>query len=174
MAVQFVEVTTEKHRKQLAAAADEVWHEFFSELLSLEQIDYMVDRFQSLPALTKQMQQEGYRYFFLCDGGKTLEDGSPAVMGYTGVRVDGDKLFLSKLYLLAPFRGQGYASQAFAFLTGLCKGLSLKAIWLTVNRHNKHSIAVYKARGFETVREQVTEIGHGFVMDDYVMELQVQ
>ena len=41
-------------------------------------------------------------------------------------------------------------------------------IWLTVNKHNNGTIAVYKKFGMKIIRSQVTDIGNGFVMDDYV------
>ena len=48
------------------------------------------------------------------------------------------------------------------------------ARWLTVNRYNDHTIDVYKHWGFTVAREQCADIGNGFVMDDYVMELEVK
>lgn len=163
MRITFEAVRTPERIEALAAIADEVWHEHFASILSPEQIDYMVERFQSVPALTDQLQNQGYRYFFLTLGGVRI--------GYTGVRPDGEgKLFLSKLYILKPYRGQGYASEAFAFLERLCAEEGLSAIWLTVNRFNTNTIAVYEKKGFVTVRTQVADIGSGFVMDDYIME----
>lgn len=95
-------------------------------------------------------------------------------MGYTGIHPEDGKLFLSKLYLRKECRGLGLASQAFAFLEDYCRAHGLSAIWLTVNRHNDHSVQVYEHKGFVTVREQAADIGHGYVMDDFVMEKQVQ
>jgi ribosomal protein S18 acetylase RimI-like enzyme len=46
-------------------------------------------------------------------------------------------------------------------------------IWLTVNRYNDATIAVYEKKGFRTVRTQVADIGNGFVMDDYIMEKEI-
>ena len=48
----------------LAGVANEVWHEFFPCILSDEQIDYMVDKFQSYDAMKKQME-DGYEYYFV-------------------------------------------------------------------------------------------------------------
>ena len=62
------------------------------------------------------------------------------------VRQEEDKLFLSKFYISKEHRGRGYASQAMAFLEELCKDRSLSHIWLTVNRHNEASIAVYEKK----------------------------
>ena len=44
---------------------------------------------------------------------------------------------------------------------------------MTVNRNNTGSVAAYEKMGFQKVREQVAEIGGGYVMDDYIMELPV-
>lgn len=55
----------------------------------------------------------------------------------------------------------------------LCKLRNLNKIWLTVNKRNFRSIDVYKHFGFETVREEYTDIGAGYVMDDYIMELKL-
>ena len=43
-------------------------------------------------------------------------------------------------------------------------------ISLTVNKHNSNSIEAYKKMGFEIIRPMVTDIGSGYVMDDYYME----
>lgn len=161
--VDFVRVETEEQLKELAAIADEVWHQHFSSILSLEQIDYMVDKFQSEPAMRVQMEQDGYEYYFISVNGVNA--------GYTGIRPDGDRLFLSKLYLLQRYRGNGYASRAFEFLKDICRKRGLRAVWLTVNRYNYDTIKVYKKKGFRVIDEQVTDIGNGFVMDDYFMEM---
>lgn len=162
MSLKFSPVKSGEDIALLAKVADEVWHEFFVDILPAGQIDYMVEKFQSVTALTRMIGDEGYEYFFLSLGG--------CPVGYTGIRATDGKLFLSKLYILKAHRGKGYASRAFEFLEGICGARELKAIWLTVNRYNEHSIAVYKKRGFKVVTTQVADIGNGYVMDDYVME----
>lgn len=164
MKLQFIPVETQSRIRLLASLADKVWHEFFPGIITEEQVDYMVERFQSEKALTRQIAEEGYEYFFM------ELNGIP--IGYFGVHVEADrkKLFLSKLYLLKSYRGKGYATQAFQFLEGVAMAFHLKSIYLTVNRGNSHSVDVYKNWGFVTVKEEVTDIGNGFVMDDYIME----
>lgn len=149
----------------LAMLADDIWHQHFITILSEDQIDYMVDKFQSAPAMTKQMVNEGYEYYFI------VVDG--VEVGYTGIKNDLDKLFLSKLYLRKEHRGKGYASAVFEQLEEISRQRNLTSIWLTVNRFNEDTIAVYKKKGFETIRTQVADIGDGYVMDDYVMELKI-
>lgn len=161
----FSKVTTDEEVRDLANLASEIWHEYFVSIISNEQIDYMVEKFQSYPAMTDQIHNQGYEYYFL-----TVQ-GAP--VGYLGIKQEEGKLFLSKFYIQNEHRGKGYGSRAMEFLVELCKQRGLTAIWLTVNRYNDSTIAVYEKKGFRTVREQVADIGNGFVMDDFVMEKQL-
>lgn len=148
--------------EELAALAKPIWTDHFTPIIGARQTAYMIEKFQSAPAMRDQMENQGYHYyFFLCDGQKA---------GYTGVRRDGDSLFLSKIYVDKAFRRRGLASHGIAFLTDLCRREGLRKIWLTVNKHNDGSIACYRSLGFTVAYPLVTDIGNGFVMDDYVME----
>ncbi|NUU74454.1 GNAT family N-acetyltransferase [Paenibacillus xylanilyticus] len=161
----FPQVSTSEEMAELARLAAEIWQEYYVAIITLEQIDYMIQKYQSESAIKEQIDQQGYEYYFI------QRDDSP--VGYMSVRQEEEKLFLSKFYIGKEHRGQGFASQAFAFLEQLCIERSINLIWLTVNRHNESSIAVYEKKGFQTVREQVADIGHGYVMDDFIMEKEI-
>lgn len=150
--------------KQLADMADKVWHEYFPCILSAEQIDYMVDKFQSEHAMKEQINRS-YEYYFIC------ADNKPC--GYIGLHCEEEKMFLSKLYLMKDMRGNGIAGKAFKFIFELTKQYGKNAVYLTVNKYNNHSIDVYKHEGFVVIDTAVTDIGSGFVMDDYIFEKQL-
>lgn len=166
MSLRITHVNTAEQIAELARLAAEIWREYYVSIITMEQIDYMIETFQSVSAITEQIHGQGYEYYLI--------ESDDFMAGYMSVRQDEGKLFLSKFYIGKEYRGRGYASQAMAFLEQLCQDRNLSHIWLTVNRHNESSIAVYKKKGFRTVREQVAEIGNGFVMDDYVMEKEIQ
>lgn len=142
-----------------------IWHEAYRGIVSREQIAYMIERFQSVRAITEQVALDGYRYFLLEDEGRAV--------GYCGVQPRDGALFLSKIYLLAEVRGRGYFRQMLAYLLDLCGEIGARTIWLTVNRHNERAIGAYRRAGFREARTQVADIGGGYVMDDYVMEREV-
>ena len=157
----------QKDVKKLAELASEIWHEYWPCILTSEQIDYMVDKFQSENAIINQIENENYTYYFL------KVDGN--VAGYTGVSNRGDYLFLSKLYIKKEFRHKGYGKKAFEEI----KKLGFNRIQLTVNKYNKNTIDAYLKYGFKIINKAVTDIGNGFVMadigcgyvmDDYIME----
>ncbi|MCI8360429.1 MAG: GNAT family N-acetyltransferase [Clostridiales bacterium] len=147
-----------------AKLAGEIWREHYGAILEPGQIEYMLQQFQSPAAIARQIE-EGYRYFLL------KAEGRPA--GYLAVKPEGERLFLSKLYMAKECRRRGFASQALEYLCGLCKRDGHKTIYLTVNKRNHGSIAAYGRLGFSKAREQTADIGNGYVMDDYIMERQV-
>ena len=107
---------------------------------------------------------ENYEYFI-----KKVVPVAEAAGVYIGIHPETDALFLSKLYLHKDYRGRHIATQAFHFLIDLCKKRGLKKIWLTCNKHNDSSLAVYHHLGFQVTDTQEADIGNGFIMDDYIM-----
>lgn len=162
----FTHVITVEEIAEVARLAAEIWREYYVSIITIEQIDYMIGKYQAVPAITDQIHHQGYEYYLI------HHDGSSTI-GYMSVRQEEEKLFLSKFYIGKEHRGRGYASQAMAFLEQLCKDRNLSHIWLTVNRHNESSIAVYEKKGYRTVREQIADIGNGFLMDDFIMEKEI-
>ena len=163
--MQFEKVVTEEQIRILAQVADIVWHDAFKDIITLDQIEYMIEKFQSFNALSEAINKNSYEYYFI-----KIDNN---IAGYTGIKAENEKLFLSKLYILKEYRGKQLASKAFDFIENLAKGKNLKAVWLTVNRNNNHAIEVYKHKGFVVTRTQVADIGNGFVMDDYIFEKKI-
>ena len=161
--MRLIPIQTTEEIQDLANLADEIWHEYFPCILTAAQIDYMVEKFQSVSALTAQIAS-GYQYQIL------YQDEKPA--GYFGVCLQKDgSLFLSKLYLKQAFRGKGLARIEFEAVCQIARKQNASSVWLTVNKYNAQAIAVYKHFGMKCIRSQVTEIGNGFVMDDHVFSL---
>ena len=149
---------TEEMFDQLEKLADQLWHESYGKLLSAGQITYMLQQFQCRSAFERQMR-EGYIY-----RGLVIDDN---LVGYTGTQKQDDRIFLSKLYLSKKYHGLGLGKALLEdciFLYPECK-----AIYLTVNKYNP-SYQIYRHLGFEAIDSVVTDIGEGYVMDDYIMQ----
>ena len=167
MAINIRTAVDDGDLRKIAEMADTIWHEAFAGIITEEQINYMVEKFQSHRAVKDQVENHGYRYFILS------EDGNDA--GYCGVQpCDDGSLYLSKMYLKKEFRGHGLFAEMTAYLKEMCRREGLGSIWLTVNKHNARAIAAYEKNGYRNIRSQVADIGQDFVMDDYVFELKIQ
>ena len=162
--LEFIEVKL-NNIKEFAELTTEIWHEYWTCILSNEQIDYMVDKFQSENAITNQINNENYTYFYI------VYDKQKA--GYIGLSNKQDYLFLSKLYLKKEYRHKGIGKKAFDFIKQFAENNGYNKIQLTVNKYNENTINAYNKWGFKTVDSVITDIGNGFVMDDYIMEYSI-
>lgn len=162
--LRLLAVTNEELVLAVSTLAEEIWHEHFDPIIGSDQVDYMLEKFLSFDALTEQINN-GYEYFLI------IEEYN--FVGFTGIHEEEDSLFLSKLYIHKDFRGRHYSTIVFDRLLELCKMRNLKKIWLTCNRNNSNTLAVYDHWGFKKVREEATDIGQGYVMDDFILEKEV-
>ncbi len=155
----FEPVTLPEDISLLHSLAKEIQIPYFTPMIGEAQITYMLDLFLSEDAVKEQLQK-GYQYRLV------YADG--ILCGYFGVCPEGEKLFLSKFYLKEEFRGNGIASKMMEEVCNLGEGL--KAVYLTVNKQNHHPILVYQSLGFSITDSVETDIGNGYIMDDYIME----
>lgn len=156
-----IKAQTSNQIQEIASLAQIIWHEHFTPIIGIDQVEYMLDKFQSTGALTSQIES-GYEYYQLYDEGDFC--------GYCGIHPENSKLFLSKLYLKKEYRGRHLATKAFLFLKNLCLERGLSSIWLTCNKYNENTLSVYKHFGFQIVDTQEADIGNGYIMDDYILE----
>ena len=164
--MDFLNIKTDNQIKELVIFASEIWHEYWPCLLTIEQIDYMVNLFQSYEVVKSAVKNKGYIYKIIRYNGENA--------GYFGVCPEDNKLFLSKLYVKKEFRHCGIGKSSFEHILKIARDLNKKIIYLTVNKNNKTAICAYFKWGFKNVKSVVTDIGSGFVMDDYIMEYNLQ
>jgi RimJ/RimL family protein N-acetyltransferase len=161
----FKKATTEKQIAQIEAIAKEIWHEHYVPIIGLEQVTYMLNKFNSKAAISENIAIDGDIYFLIINDDE--------VIGYIGIKINTDELFLNKLYVHSKQRGQGIGKKAMKFLKQLALENNLQKVTLRVNIYNSNSIAAYEKFGFKTIAEDVADIGGGYVMDDYIMELEL-
>lgn len=164
MVMNIREIFSEADVRRLAKVARIVWREANVSFCTPEQVEYMIERYQSFEAISGQLMH-GYRYFL-------IEEGD-VIMGYFGVQPQGERLFLSKFYILKEYRGRKLFSLGMQYMIELCKESGLESIYLTVNRNNTHAYEVYLAKNFKVIAEEDNPIGEGFEMNDYIMEYEV-
>ena len=146
--------------------AGEVWRQYYPAIISKEQIEYMLEKFQSFDAVSKQIANEKYRYFLMKDGG--------SFEGFFAIAPKDDALFLSKIYIRESKRGLGFAKKSVSFIKEIAKKEGFNNISLTVNRENEPSIKAYLKLGFKIDGEMDVDIGNGYVMNDYKMVMEVR
>ena len=76
---------------------------------------------------------------------------------------------LHKLYLLPEMQGRGLGSRLLQHVEREVRAGAGRRLILSVNKRNAKAITAYKRNGFVIAESVVTDIGGGFVMDDYIM-----
>ncbi|MEG0071056.1 MAG: GNAT family N-acetyltransferase [Raoultibacter sp.] len=168
MTIALHPIKTDEEIHDVADMASSIWHEYWPAILTEAQLEYMVDTMQSFEAIKHAINQDGYRYYFIVDEARQR-------VGYTATHPEESerRLFISKIYLYASARGKHYASRVIDYYEKTGKEEGFKALYLTVNKHNELGCRAYRGRGFSIIDAVETDIGHGFIMDDYIMEKQL-
>ena len=152
-------VTSDEQIEQVVSLALEIWTEHYTSIIGIEQVNYMLDKFQS-NSVIKQQIDEGLHYFLL---------GNDIPIGYLALKVESPDIIVSKIYLLASFRNQGYGKLLIQFAENFSQENRCTQLKLTVNKYNLATIQAYKKLGFTQKREVVFDIGNVYIMDDYEM-----
>ncbi|HKI70128.1 MAG TPA: GNAT family N-acetyltransferase [Verrucomicrobiae bacterium] len=154
---------TEADLPAVSKLANVIWRACYPGMITTAQIDYMLARMYSLNALCEEICSQGIRYDQL------FVNGDLAGFASCGPTAEPDVIKLHKLYLLPELHGRGLGSLLLQQVEQEVRAAGGRRLILSVNKHNAKAIATYRRNGFAIVGSVVTDIGAGFVMDDYVM-----
>ncbi|EUJ47811.1 GNAT family N-acetyltransferase [Paenilisteria rocourtiae] len=146
--------------QHISELAHYIWHEHYPSIITKEQIDYMLKKFQSADTIYSEIEN-GTTYL--------MAYKSTTFVGYAAFYQKGAELFLSKLYINPAYHKQGIGKQLFAEIIQFAQNNNLPSIRLFVNKYNTNSIEAYKKMGFSVEKALITDVGGGFIMDDYTM-----
>ncbi|MGA9778751.1 MAG: N-acetyltransferase family protein [Limisphaerales bacterium] len=154
---------TEEHLPAIVELAGIIWRACYPGIISRAQIDYMLARMYSLDVLHDEIRSRGIHYDQL------LVDDRPAGFASYGPTAEPGVIKLHKLYLLRELHGRGLGSRLLQHIEREVRTGGGHRLILSVNKRNAQAVAVYKRNGFVIAESVVTDIGDGFVMDDYIM-----
>jgi GNAT superfamily N-acetyltransferase len=155
--------TAEANLPAVSELAGVIWCACYPVIITNEQIDYMLARMYSLDVLRDEIRSQGIRYDQL------LVDGKLAGFASYGPASQPSVMKLHKLYLLPELHGRGLGSYLLQRCEQEVRAAGARRLMLSVNKRNTKAIAAYQRNGFVIAESVVTDIGGGFVMDDYVM-----
>ncbi|HEY2574354.1 MAG TPA: GNAT family N-acetyltransferase [Verrucomicrobiaceae bacterium] len=148
---------------EISRLAHVIWPEVYSAIITPAQIEYMLGKGYTPGVLRDDMAVREVTYALIREGPKNI--------GYLAWSADAEQrsAFLHKLYLLPDRHGHGIGAQALAWVEEAARARGFSRLRLRVNRKNTRAIRAYVRAGFAFENELCTDIGKGFVMDDFVM-----
>lgn len=139
--------------------AQKIWWAHYPEIISDEQIEYMLDMMYSPDSLERQLR-----------GGATFRlvvVENQAIGFISTCRTGEGEYFLDKFYIETTQHRRGVGARVFEQV--LATMPDLRELRLKVNRRNFRSINFYFKMGFFIEKNVDFDIGRGWVMDDFQM-----
>lgn len=156
---------TKAHFQEMEAFGREVLPEVYAPFFPREWADYLVESGHTVSALEAQVA-EGYRHYRI--------EVSGELAGYFALHAREDGvMILTHLYVRSAFRGQGVGQKVMSWVAREAKALGVPAIELVVLRKNKAAVKFYQRNGYVILKEVLTEIGPGVVLEDYEMRKEI-
>lgn len=143
--------------------AEKIWNYAYTDILSKNQIKYMLELMYSENEITKHLENPNYHYNLIYNN-----EILAGFMGYENHYED-HTTKLHRIYLLQEFKGKGLGKKSLEFLKEKTSASGNKRIILNVNKDN-NAKGVYESQGFKVYDEAVFDIGENYVMDDFLME----
>ncbi|MBY0543752.1 MAG: GNAT family N-acetyltransferase [Sphingobacteriaceae bacterium] len=146
--------------------AELIWPQTYTEYINEEQLRYMLDLMYNKGELLSQLQQ-GYTFLIAEDGSKDVGFACSSL-----IDAETKTYKLHKLYVLPEMHGKGVGKILINEIKNLAERNGGKFLQLNVNRNNKAK-DFYLKGGFKIKETVDVNIGNGFFMNDYVMELSI-
>ena len=140
------------------------WPDAYGTYISMAQLNYMLDMMYSDDSLLNQINN-GHQFYI-------AEHGSEAI-GFASVSKEANNACkLNKLYVLPTAQKTGAGKALLHKAIEYATANNANCLYLQVNKKN-NAQQFYSKHGF-TIREAaILEIGGGYIMDDYIMELKL-
>jgi ribosomal protein S18 acetylase RimI-like enzyme len=147
--------------------AREIWLAHYAAIISREQIEYMLAQRYSPELIRAELA-----------GGEVFWDvlwTRGALAGFSSYFPSGNpgEMKLDKLYVHPARQRRGFGGAMIARAAAVARERGCSRLVLAVNKRNAAAIAAYRKHGFVVVDAVVKDIGGGFVMDDYIMALEL-
>ena len=147
--------------------AKKTWPSAYLEIIGQAQIDYMLDKMYSEVELSNQME-EGHVFLIAEQNGQAI-----GFAGFSLITPNMQTYKLHKLYVLPEMQGSGLGKKLIDEIIRMISVEQGRSIILNVNKGNKAKF-FYEKLGFLIIEDVKLDIGSGFFMDDYVMELELE
>ena len=139
--------------------SENIWKQHYINIISMEQINYMLGKMYSTEQLTAELNNPEYEYHLALVDDKAC--------GYMAIsKHNENEYLLHKFYILEAARFKGLGEKIFHLVFD---GRTYNKIQLFVNRQNFKSVNFYFKMGFRISVVIDNHFGEGYYMNDFIM-----
>lgn len=142
------------------------WQETYRDIISQDQISYMLEQMYSSVSLAEQMNVLRHRFVLV------RQDETSALEGFVSYETNygnSSVTKLHKLYVLPQSQGFGLGRILIDEVCKEAKSEGNRSVRLNVNRNNR-AIDFYQHIGFDVIGKEDIDIGSGYLMEDNILE----
>lgn len=149
----------------IQSLAHTIWPVCYKEMLSADQLNYMLDMMYSHESLQYQIEKQQHTFVI------AYEDDKPVGFAafYPKYNISPAIYRLDKIYVLPDLHKKGIGKKLVEHIIAEIKLLGASILELNVNRKN-NAVSFYEKLGFIITKEVDVPIGKGYFMNDYVMQ----
>lgn len=143
--------------------AYQIWPPTYSNILSQQQLEYMLELFYDEKALQKNVI-ENHQFILIRENGVEV--------GFADYELHYKKeptTRIHKIYVLPETQGKGYGKKMIQYIENKALEAYDIKLSLNVNRFNKAKY-FYESQGFRIAFEEDVELDFGYLMEDFRME----
>jgi ribosomal protein S18 acetylase RimI-like enzyme len=157
-----------EHIDTIQSLANETWQVAYKEILSPAQLAYMLQLIYSKESLIAQLKEKHHQFIIAFENNEAAGFASYGLKNEQAAGV----YKLHKIYVSPHMQGKGVGGMLLQYILNEIKPGNATDLELNVNRNNK-AIEFYKSIGFTIIEAADIDIGNGYFMNDYVMNLKL-
>ena len=158
-----ISAVTAADLQNVAQLAREVWYLHYPGIVTVSQIDYMLEQRYQPDAIASQISS-GEAWWDKLEVQSKLAGFASYEPGSDSATVKLDKLYVHQRVMRC-----GFGSALLGHVEEQSRGRGFGTIFLQVNKGNAASIAFYRNSGFKVTDQVKVDIGNGFVMNDFIL-----
>lgn len=139
-----------------------IWPDAYGDILSKDQIDFMLEKSYSIEGLAESMVNGQFFYILKEEG---------VAQGFVALKTLENKLRIEKLYLMPHVQGKGFGKAMIDFAAEKAHAKGKGILELNVNRYNP-AYHFYLKQGF-FVTDTLDTPYYDYVLNDYVMQKEI-
>jgi GNAT superfamily N-acetyltransferase len=144
--------------------AYETWPNTFGQIISKEQLNYMLYLIYNKDSLKEQIIHKGHNFI--------LAEEDIHSLGFTSYEIFFNSepvLMIHKIYILPSAQGFGIGTKFLNLLSEIAIQNSNNQLRLKVYFKNYKAINFYEKYGFKNVRSEITDFGNNYAILDNIM-----
>ena len=156
-----IEATDTQQAVLIENLAEKIWTGYYDNFLPQEMTRRMLDNLQR----AENILSGGEEYFLL------YADNEP--VGYCAFKDEGEKFYISKLYLLEEYRGKGLVKFMIGGYIKTHPDKHYRSCYLYCNAYSAASLASYNRLGF-VIKDEISREFYGYKTKDYMLEKELE